>query len=153
MISTFFLQSGVEYTVYGQAGDFNGFADTDRNTCFVERHDENGSVLQIGVSESRNSAYIGVFTQANIDVEAESFTTVHIDGMVFHPTSYGAKDGRLIDGYQGAYLKVTNEDFAIATGSEMEVAPQDPSFNYIVSLEGVTEAMTMGYECNQSMAR
>ena len=52
------------FTNYGQAEGWNVFVDVEKMSCLIEKSDDAGNVVQMGLTTDRSVAYVGVFTKA-----------------------------------------------------------------------------------------
>ncbi len=62
-------KDNAEFVNYGEESGWNIFVDKSRNTCLIERVDENTNVVQMGLTPDKDFGYMGVFTKADIEFE------------------------------------------------------------------------------------
>jgi hypothetical protein len=140
------------FTVYGTVGDWIVYADADTKTCLVERVDDEGNVMQMGVTKDRDAAYVGIFTLGDIDVKKKQAIAVAVDGQVFFGEAYGMKSKKLQGDYAGGYILTDNPELitAIAEGRELIAFPEEP-VAYVVDLTGTKLAIEEARKCNAEM--
>ncbi|RYH09220.1 hypothetical protein [Tropicimonas sp. IMCC6043] len=146
-------KSGDTFTEYGMVEDWTIYADSGTKTCLVERVDDAGNVMQMGVTKDRDYAYVGIFTQADIDVQKEGAIAIAVDGAIFVGTSDGIKSGKLKDGYSGGYVLTNNPEMvtAIAEGYELVAFPERP-VAFVIDLTGTKRAIEEARKCNAEIA-
>lgn len=139
-------------TVYSEAGDWTVYADADTKTCLVERADDQGNVMQMGVTTDRDYAYVGIFTLADIDVKKKQAISIAVDGQVFFGQAHGIKSTKLKGDYAGGYILTDNPEMinAIVEGRELIAFPEEP-IAYIVDLTGTKRAIEEARACNAGM--
>jgi len=131
---------------WGEVEGWNIYIDTGKGTCLVEKSDENGNVVQMGLTADRAFGYFGVFTQADIDIKDNKIY------MLLDETPYvaetTAKRKELAAGYKGGYLLTNNPDFVedVMKSYNMIVMPED-EFAFVVSLDGTFKAIEAAREC------
>lgn len=146
-------KSGDAFSVYGQVEGWTVYADADTKNCLVERVDDLGNVMQMGVTKDRDYAYVGIFTLADIEVKKKQTIAIAVDGTIFLGESYGIKSKKLKDGYTGGYVLTNNLDMvtAIAEGRELIAFPEDP-VAFIIDLTGTKRAIEEARKCNAEMS-
>jgi hypothetical protein len=145
-------KSSDAFTVYGVVDDWTVYADADTKTCLVERSDDQGNVMQMGLTTDRNYAYVGIFTLADIDIKKEQSIAVAVDGAVFFGEAYGIKSKKLQGDYAGGYILTNNPEMvsAIAEGRELIAFPENP-VAFIVDLTGTKRAIEEARKCKAEM--
>lgn len=145
-------QSGT-FTKWGEVEGFTIYVDEDRSSCLAERVDENGNVLQMGLTKDQEFGYLGVFTQTDIDVlEDGEEIKLSLDGIPFSGEAR-TKTGNLADGYQGGYVLTNNPNFvdAVQRRYEMVVFPEN-DYAFTVSLAGTFKAIEEARKCQASLS-
>lgn len=146
-------KSGDDFSEYGMVEGWTIYADADTKTCLAERIDDAGNVMQMGVTKDHDYAYVGIFTQADIDVEKEGAIAIAVDGAIFVGTSDGIKSGKLKDGYRGGYVLTNNPEMvtAIAEGRELVAFPDRP-VAFVIDLTGTKRAIEEARKCNAEIS-
>ena len=63
---------------YGEVEGWKVFADTEKGSCLIEKIDEVGNVVQMGLTEDRGVGYVGVFTLAETGIKKDDKAAVAI---------------------------------------------------------------------------
>ena len=138
------------FTKYGEAEGWNVFVDNEKKSCLIERVDEAGNVVQMGLTKDHNFGYVGVFSKGDTGVKRgeESEIFLDIDGVLFSSTATGMK-GNITEGYSGGYILANNPVFidAVAKKYVMTVFPGEQAA-FTVDLKGTYKAMDMARKCN-----
>ena len=137
------------FVPYGEAEGWSIYTNTDDNTCVAERHDENGMIVQMGITRNHKMAYLGVFTkdQPGVTKGDKGDFIIDIDGELFHGDVTGMK-GNITDGYSGAYILTDNPDFIEAVKTKNTLKAINADVIVEISLKGTAAAIDMGRECN-----
>ncbi|MEV8467252.1 hypothetical protein AB0T83_10720 [Fluviibacterium sp. DFM31] len=144
--------SGDQFTVYDTVEGWTVYADGSTKTCLIERTDEAGNAMQMGLTADREFAYVGVFTQAEIDVESGDIA-LGVGGKVFVGETHAIKSGKLAADYRGGYILTNNPDLvtAIAESQTMIAFPDQP-IAFLIDLTGTKKAIESARACNASLA-
>lgn len=145
--------SSDKFTIYGQVQDWTIYSDATTSTCLAERTDSLGNAIQMGLTKDREYGYVGVFTQAETDIQRGQEITIAVDGKVFTGSSTGILSGKLKGGYSGGYVMTNNPNFvtSIAEGRELVAFP-DRTGSFAVNLDGTKAAIAEIRACNKSIA-
>lgn len=146
-------QSGDSFSEYGMVEGWTIYADATTKTCLAERTDDVGNVMQMGVTRDLDYAYVGIFTQADIDVQTEGAIAIAVDGANFVGMSDGIKSGKLRGDYRGGYVLTNNPDMvtAIAEGRELVAFPEQP-VAFVIDLTGTKRAIEEARKCNAEIS-
>jgi len=144
--------AGDKLTVYKQVGDWTVYADADRESCLIERSDDDGNAMQMGLTKDLSATYVGVFTKKDIKIEPSQPIAIAVDGEVYTGESYGIRSGQLQGNYSGGYVLSNDPDFvtAIAQGRKLLAFPEKPWF-FIVDLTGTKRAIDEAKKCQASL--
>jgi hypothetical protein len=143
-------KQNAEFEKWGEESGWNIFVDKSRDTCLIERVDENKNVVQMGLTKDKEFGYIGVFTLADVDL-SDNRVHLSLDGKRYWGDATVAPK-RLVGGYKGGYLLANNPDFVddIMKKYVMTVEPEDKNA-YDVSLDGTFKAIEKARECNAAV--
>lgn len=147
-------QEGSGFSVYSEVENYKIYANSDRKTCLAEAVDANGTVVQMGLTESRELGYIGVFTQADIlggDDATTAPLVITVNGNVY--TGEGQEEMQnLAGGYHGGYILANNPRFVsdIENGQTM-IAFSDRGDGIAVDLTGTKKAIEDASACTASL--
>jgi len=144
-------QSSDAFSVYAKDADWTIYADASTKTCLGERVGPEGNVIQMGMTQDKGEAYIGVFTKADIGIQDDQPIEIGVDGTIFTGTSRGIVSGELKDGYHGGYVVTNNPDFvnAVANGKELVAFPEKTGV-FMVNLDGTKKAIEQIEACNKA---
>ena len=135
------------FSNFGMAEGWNVFVDHKRNSCVIEKADDD-MVVQMGLTRDKKAAYLGVFTKAQPGVKGGDMGdyVFFIDDKAFHGKVTGIDD-KITEGFTGAYLLTDNPDFvdSLAKGRVMKAVNEDTIFE--LSLDGSAAAIEMGRKC------
>lgn len=145
--------SSDSFTEFGMVEGWTIYADQTTKTCLAERTDEVGNVMQMGVTKDHDYAYVGIFTQADIDVKGENDIAIAIGEAIFVGKSDGIKSGKLKGDYRGGYVLTNNPNMvtAVAEGHELVAFPDRP-FAFVIDLAGTKKAIEEARKCNAEIA-
>ncbi|MEO4042950.1 hypothetical protein AAFN47_15210 [Hoeflea sp. CAU 1731] len=152
-ISDIVPASGDTLVVYKQSGDWTVYSDADRGSCLIERSDDDGNAMQMGMTKDLSAVYVGVFTQKDAKIAPQTPIAIAVDGKVYAGESYGVRSGELKGNYSGGYVLSNDPGFveAIAKGHELLAFPDKPWF-FIIDLTGTFKAIEAARECHKSLA-
>ncbi len=141
------------FTVYGEAGDWTIYSVAELDSCVIERADDSGNVIQMGLTKNHKHGYIGVFTLADIDIKRKQRVEIDIDGYVFEGKARGIKSKKLQGDYSGGYIEVKDPNLAtaVAEGQTLIAFPKKTGA-FMVDLTGTKKAMEEGRKCNLAMS-
>ena len=144
-------KEGAEFAKWGEVEGWTVFVDQSRGTCLIERVDENGNVVQMGLTSTAEFGYLGVFTKADVKPKKG---TIHLslDGKEYFGEAK-AKKRHLANGYKGGYILANNPNFVedIMKKYVMTVYPEDAN-TFDVSLDGTFKAIEAARKCNAEQA-
>lgn len=136
-----------DFTNYGSVEGWNVFVDHKKESCVIEKSDED-MIVQMGLTKKKDMVYLGVFTKNQPGVEAGDMGDFifDFDGDLFHG-DVTAIDDKITEGYSGAYLTTNNPALIddMANKNTFKAINKDVVFE--LSLEGSMKAMEMGREC------
>lgn len=139
------------FTKYGEVEGWKVFVDNDKGSCLIERFDEAGNVVQMGLTKGNQKlGYLGVFTLADIGIRKgkKERVSIDIDGNRYWGDATGM-NGNITEGYVGGYIRANNPQFIsdVAKKYTMTVFPETEA-TFTVDLKGTYKAMEMGRKCN-----
>ncbi|WP_068113372.1 hypothetical protein [Tropicimonas marinistellae] len=136
------------FRAWGEESGWNILVDEGRNSCLIEKMDENANVIQMGLTKDHEFGYLGVFTK-NVDLEGRKEPIVISLGDNLYSGESRQKTKNLADGYMGGYVLTNNPNFVedIMKQYEMVVFPED-TYAWIVSLDGTMKAIEAARKCN-----
>lgn len=152
-ISDIVPASGDTLIVYKQSGDWTVYSDVDRRSCLIERSDDDGNAMQMGLTKDLSAVYVGVFTQKDAKIDAQTPIAIAVDGKVYTGESYGVRSGQLKGNYSGGYVLSDDPGFveAIAKGKELLAFPDKPWF-FVIDLTGTFRAIDDAKACQKTLA-
>lgn len=136
------------FVKWGEVAGWTIYADRSRNSCLIERVDERGNVVQMGLTEIRSVGYLGVFTKTDIELEeGVDPVIVAFDDAVFAGTAQ-TKTKHLAEGYKGGYIVTDDPEFVdlVRRKYEMIVFP-DKEYALVINLDGSLKAIDAAREC------
>ena len=137
------------FTKVGEVEGWDLFVDNERKTCLIERVDEAGNIVQMGLTKGREFGYLGVFTKADIGIKKGKKEKIYIDidGTLYWSESTGMK-GNITEGYSGGYILANNPQFIsdVANKYSMVVFPKKKGA-FVVDLAGTKKAIEAAREC------
>lgn len=138
--------------LYKEVGDWSIFAVTTRGSCLMERSDDVGNAMQMGLTKDQSAVYVGVFTKAPTDIKPNQPIAIAVDGQVYAGESYGIRSGTVSGNYSGGYVLSSDPDFvsAIAKGYELVAFPGEKGL-FIVDLTGTYRAIEEAKKCRKSL--
>lgn len=141
------------FTMKGEVEGWSIYADHERKACLAERLDENGNVVQMGLTTDQGVGYIGVFTQQDVGLsEGEHDISIMVNGNQYFGKSHVIKRD-LRDGYQGGYLQVTNLQFVsdVQNGDKLLAFPTDTGNGVEINLHGSMKAIDAAVACTRDL--
>ncbi|WP_204113257.1 hypothetical protein [Shimia biformata] len=137
------------FKLFGQSEGWNVFTDTEKMTCMIESSDDAGNVVQMGLTQERDVAYVGVFTQAETGIKRDSKEAVAIllGDKLYIGEATGMR-GNITKGYSGGYVLSDDPQFVedIQKQYKMVVFPEK-EYSFIVDLSGTYKAIEMARDC------
>lgn len=135
------------YSNYGSTDGWNVFVDHERNSCVMEKGDDD-MIVQMGLTKDKSKGYLGVFTKNDPGVAAgdKGDFVFYLDDEVFHGKVTGIDD-KITEGFSGAYLLADNPDFIAGVASKHVMKAVNEAQIFELSLEGTKKAMEMGRKC------
>ncbi|SDD99553.1 hypothetical protein [Ruegeria marina] len=139
-----------EFQPYGSVEGWNVFVDVTKKSCLIETVDAAGNVVQMGLTNDRGVAYIGVFTKADTGIKQgdKEAVAILLGDKVFIGEATGMR-GNITGGYSGGYVLTDDPSVvdAVAREHEMIVFPEK-AYTFAVNLKGTYKAIEMARECN-----
>jgi len=137
---------------YSTVEGWNVFADAEREACYVERSDESGHVVQMGMTKKKKYSYFGVFTLADMKIKKKEKFEVDINGFTFDGKARGMKSKKLRGDYKGAYFVIKDDNMvnAIMQEGTMTVFPKKKEA-FQIDLTGIGAAAAEALVCTDAM--
>jgi hypothetical protein len=147
--------SGDNFVIYKDLGEWTVYTDADRESCLIERVDDAGNVMQMGLDKQHKHAYVGIFTLADIDIKNRQKVEILVDDALFEGKVHGIKSKKLKGDYSGGYvvLKDANMVTAIAEGQTMVAFPEKTGGLFVIDLTGTKNAIDEARKCNLEIAK
>lgn len=144
------------FVEYGKVGGWTIYGDQDRGTCLIEGVDDNGNVVQMGLTDQAGVGYLGVFTRQDVRIKDGALrdVTIVVNDHIYRGTAQEMKRN-VSDGYQGGYVLVDNPDFLrdLQEGLFLTAWPEaNDGGGVVVDLKGSHKAITEAIACNDKMA-
>jgi hypothetical protein len=143
------------FAVFGSPVEgWNVFIDAEREACLIERTDDFGNAIQIGLKPNKKHAYIGVFTLADVDIKNRQKVEIDINGFVFDGRARGMKSKDLRGDYKGAYFVIKDDNMvkAIMQEGTLTAFPKKTKQPVKVDLTGVSAAVEEARKCNDGIS-
>jgi hypothetical protein len=135
---------------YGEAEGWNVFIDKEKMSCLIEKSDDLGNVVQMGLMEDRSIGYLGVFTKGEIELKAgdKKEIAVLLGDNIYLGETKGMLGNEAL-GLNGGYILTQSPQFVedIAKQYTMTVFPEK-AYAFVVDLTGTYKAIEMGRKCN-----
>ena len=133
---------------YKKVGEWTVLANKTRGDCLIERSDDMGNAMQMGLVKGGGAVYLGVFTKQPADIQPNTPIQIAVDGQVYAGESYGVKAGTVSGDYKGGYVLSQDPAFvnAIAQGRELVAFPEKKGV-FIVDLTGTHRAIEEARAC------
>ncbi len=151
MTATSVVAEDAPFLKYGEVEGWGVFIDTAKKSCLIEKTDDMGNVVQMGLTEDRSIGYVGVFTTAETDIKRNDTQAVLIslDGNLYAGEAKGMR-GNITKGYSGGYVLSDDPQFVddLARKHVMEVFPET-TYGFSVNLAGTYKAIELARTCNQ----
>lgn len=139
-------------THYSSVEGWTVFSDAEREACYIERSDESGHVVQMGMTKKKKYSYFGVFTLADMKIKKKEKFEVDINGFTFDGKARGMKSKKLAGDYKGAYFVIKDDNMlnAIMQEGTMTVMPKKNEA-FQVDLTGIGAAAAEAQTCTTAM--
>lgn len=141
-----------KFAFYEKVEGWNIFKDTEKLSCFIEKGDSAGNVVQMGLTKDRSVGYVGVFTtqETSIKKGETGEVGVLIGDNIYFGESTGMR-GNITEGYSGGYILSDDPQFEtdIKQQYEMVVFP-DSDFAFTINLDGTLKAIEAAHACGAS---
>lgn len=139
------------FSNYGSVEGWNVFVDHEKKSCLIEKMDELANIVQMGLTQDRAIAYVGVFTKAETDIKKgqKEAIAVLLGDNIYVGEATGMR-GNITKGYTGGYFLTDQPEVIeqIAKQYTMTVFPET-SWAFTVDLTGTKKAIDMARKCNQ----
>ena len=93
------------FTKYGEVEGWKVFTDIEKKSCLIEKIDDAGNVVQMGLTVDRGVGYVGIFTLAETDIKKDETQGV---GLIIGDNLYLGQGtgmrGNITKGYSGGYV-------------------------------------------------
>lgn len=126
--------------------------DHEKSSCFMERLDEAGNVVQMGLTADHSLGYVGVFTKAETDIKKGENTPIQIFvGDRYYKGEAQGMRGNISNDYTGGYFLSASANLAedIAKQYVMTVFP-DKEYAFDINLDGTLKGMAAAKSCNEN---
>jgi len=135
---------------YGEVQGWNVFLDKEKMSCLIEKSDDLGHVVQMGLMEDHGIGYLGVFTKDEINLKAGDKKAVAVllgDNLYFGEAT-GMRSNKT-ESLNGGYILTDSAEFVedIAKQYTMTVFPEQ-SYGFVMNLAGTYKALEMVKKCN-----
>lgn len=140
-----------KFSGYGAVEGWNIFVDHEKKTCLIEKKDDLENVVQMGLTEDRSVAYIGIFTKAETDIKkGETDAIAILLGENLYLGEATGMRGNITKGYSGGYILTDNPQVIedVAKEKLMVVFPET-SYTFAVNLDGTFKAIEAAKKCNE----
>ena len=138
---------------FGDVEGWNVFIDNEKMSCLIEKSDDVGNVVQMGLTTDRAAAYVGVFTNQKTDIKKgdKEAVAVLLDDQLYVGEATGMR-GNITKGYSGGYVLSDDPQFVddVAQKYTMTVFPEK-EYAFVVDLAGTKKAIEMARECNSGL--
>lgn len=136
----------------GAEGPWKIYADAQRQSCLIEGMDANGNVVQMGLTADHSLGYVGVFTQAPVELAQSAEITIEVNGNAYSGTAQMREHG-LADGYTGGYFVANNPDFVqdMRAGTTMIAFANATGEGVAVDLAGSAAAIDAAAACTAQL--
>jgi len=138
---------------FGSVEGWNVFVDNEKQSCLIEKIDGQENVVQMGLTEDRGVAYVGVFTKAETKIKKgkKQAIAVLLGENLYVGESTGMR-GNITKGYTGGYILTDDPQMVtdIAQQYIMVVFPEK-EYTFGIDLTGTKKAIEMARECNASL--
>lgn len=127
--------------------------DHEKKSCMMERLDDAGNVVQMGLTADHSLGYVGVFTQAETDIKKGENTPIEIIvGERYYKGEAQGMRGNLSNDYTGGYFLSASTNLAedIAKQYVMTVFP-NKDYALTIDLTGTLKGMDAARACNEAM--
>lgn len=143
-------KDNAEFDKWGEESGWTIYVDKSRNTCLIERVDENENVVQMGLTSDEEFGYVGVFTKQDIEFK-DNKVHLRLDDKAYVGDSTAAPSNLARD-YKGGYMLANNPNFVedLKKRYVMTVMPEDRN-TFDVSLDGTFKAIDKARECNAAV--
>lgn len=147
--------SGDDFTIYKELPEWTVYADQKTESCLIERVDDAGNVMQMGLDKKHKHAYVGIFTLADIDIKNLERVEVVVDGVMFEGRVHRIKSKKLKGDYSGGYIVLKDPRMvtAIAEGEVLVAFPKKRAGVFLVDLTGTKEAIGEARKCNLDLVK
>ncbi len=135
---------------YRTAGDWAIFANKTRKNCYMEKTDDFGGAIQMGLTKSGEYGYIGMFIKgAEIEQDVTDIA-ISVNGNVYVGEANAAT--HLEGGYQGGYILSNNPQlrYDLGKADEMYAFPDAP-YMVTVDLKGARNAIFEVRKCTEEL--
>jgi len=141
-----------KFVGYGAVEGWNVYVDTEKKSCMIETKDDLDNVVQMGLTEERDVAYIGIFTKDKTNIQRGFKKEIAILlGENLYLGEVTGMRGNITKGYSGGYVLTDDPQVIedIAKEHVMVVFPEE-EFSFIVNLSGTYKALELARECAQA---
>lgn len=140
-----------KFSGYGTVEGWNIFVDHEKKSCLIEKKDDLENVVQMGLTEDRAVAYIGVFTKAETEIKngQKDAIAILLGDNLYLGEATGMRGG-ITKGYTGGYILTDNPQVIedVARQHVMVVFPET-AYTFAVNLDGTFKALEAAKKCNE----
>ncbi|WP_380053747.1 hypothetical protein ACFE33_12055 [Falsihalocynthiibacter sp. SS001] len=141
-----------QFEMFAEVEGWKVWKDNEKGSCFIERRDEAGSVVQMGLTADKTLGYVGAFTQAETDIKDGEIQEIQIIvGDHYYKGESESMRGNLSNGYTGGYFMSPSAQLLedIAKQYVMTIFPET-DYALEINLDGTLKATESAHECNQT---
>lgn len=136
---------------FRSAGAWEIHKNETRDLCFASYKSKSGAIVQFGFAEGEKVGYLGLFSQAAVDVPASQEIAVLANGNLYVGEATGMGPS-IQDDFEGGYILVNNPEFVkdIELGQELVAFPETPA-SFIVDMSGAKNALYEVRKCTTEL--
>lgn len=127
------------------------FQDKTRGSCFFSKSNDEGALVQMGLTQDQALGYIGLFSKDAEVEEGMIKVAVILNGNLY--TGESKRVASTASGHQGGYIVGLTEQLRkdLRNSDELVAFPEAP-FKYTINLDGVKNAIFETIECMEDLA-
>ncbi|MFC3613209.1 hypothetical protein ACFORG_05500 [Lutimaribacter marinistellae] len=139
-----------QFTKWGEESGWTIYVDPDRKACLIEAVDKMRNVVQMGLTADHGLGYMGIFTQADIELESGEENIAVLLGETLYFGTVSRKTKHLPEGYKGGYFLTDDPEFVEQVRKQyvMTVFPEK-EYAFSVNLDGTFKAIEAARKCNE----
>ena len=138
------------YEKYGKVEGWNVFVDTEKMSCLIQKSDDLGNMVQMGLMADRSIGYLAIFTKSEVELKAGDKKEIAVllgDNLYFGEVKGTPRNEAM--GLNGGYIVTDDPQFVedIAKQYTMIAFPEK-AYAFAVDLTGTYKAIEMARKCN-----